>query len=122
MIERRAGAIVTMASNAGRLLDIPLTASYAAAKAGIVMFTRHLAKEVGGYGIRANCVAPATVMSERITRIMTAERLAEIGTMSPLGRVGVPEDVAAATLFLLSQSAAWLTGITLDVAGGRVML
>jgi 3-oxoacyl-[acyl-carrier protein] reductase len=122
MMERRAGAIVTMASNGGRFLDVPLTASYAAAKAGIVMFTRHLAMEVGSHGIRANCVAPATVLSERIRRIMTPERLAEIAAMSPLGRLGVPEDVAAATLFLLSDSAAWLTGVTLDVAGGRVML
>lgn len=122
MIDRGSGAVVTMASNSGRLLDIPLTASYAAAKAGVVMFTRHLAKEVGRHGIRANCVAPATVESERVKRLMSPERLAEIAAMAPLGRVGAPEDPAAATLFLLSESAGWLTGVTLDVAGGRVML
>jgi 3-oxoacyl-[acyl-carrier protein] reductase len=122
MMDRRRGAIVTMASNAGRFLDIPLTASYAAAKAGIVMLTRHVAKEVGRYGIRVNCVAPATTLSERVEGIMPKERLDEIAAMSPLGRVGLPEDSALATLYLVSESAAWLTGITLDVAGGRIML
>jgi 3-oxoacyl-[acyl-carrier protein] reductase len=122
MLERRRGAIVTMASNGGRFLDIPLTASYAAAKAGIVMFTRHVAKEVGPSGIRVNCVAPATVDSERVHRILTPERIDEIAALSPLGRMGTPEDAALATLFLVSESASWLTGVTLDVAGGRIML
>ena len=122
MIERRRGAIVTMASNAGRFLDMKLTASYAAAKAGIVMLTRHVALEVGQHGVRVNCVAPATVRSERVDRIMSPERRAEVARMSPLGRMGVPDDVAAATLFLASESASWLTGVTLDVAGGRIML
>jgi NAD(P)-dependent dehydrogenase (short-subunit alcohol dehydrogenase family) len=122
MMERGRGAIVTMASNGGRFLDIPLTASYAAAKAGIVMFTRHVAKEVGPKGVRVNCVAPATVVSERVNRILTQERIAEIAALSPLGRIGHPEDAALATLFLVSDSASWLTGVTLDVAGGRIML
>jgi 3-oxoacyl-[acyl-carrier protein] reductase len=122
MIERRRGAIVTMASNTGRFLDIPLTASYAAAKAGIVMFTRHVAKEVGRHGIRANCVAPATSLSERVERIMSQERIEEIAAMAPLGRIGLPEDTALATLFLASESAGWITGVTLDIAGGRIML
>ncbi len=122
MIERRRGAIVTMASNAGRFLDIDLTASYAAAKAAIVMFTRHVAREVGRHGIRVNCVAPATILSERVERILTPQRIEEIAALSPLGRMGQPEDVALATLYLVSDSAAWLTGVTLDVAGGRIML
>jgi 3-oxoacyl-[acyl-carrier protein] reductase len=122
MIDRRSGSVVTMSSNAGRFLDITLTASYAAAKAGIAMFTRHVAKEVGPYGIRANCVAPATTLSERVESIMPAERRAEIGAMAPLGRLGLPEDTAMAALFLVSEAASWLTGVTLDVAGGRIML
>jgi 3-oxoacyl-[acyl-carrier protein] reductase len=122
MIERRRGAIVTMASNAGRFLDIPTTASYAAAKAGVVMFTRHVAQEVGRHGVRVNCVAPSTVRTERIEQIMSDERRAEIGALAPLGRLGTPEDVALATLFLVSDSASWLTGVTLDVTGGRIML
>jgi 3-oxoacyl-[acyl-carrier protein] reductase len=122
MIERRRGAIVTMASNAGRFLDISLTASYAAAKAGIAMFTRHVAREVGPHGIRANCVAPATTLSERVERIMPEEKRADIAAMAPLGRLGSPEDSAMATLFLASESAGWVTGVTLDVAGGRIMM
>jgi 3-oxoacyl-[acyl-carrier protein] reductase len=122
MIERRRGVIVTMASNAGRLLDMKLTASYAAAKAGIAMLTRHVALEVGRHGIRVNCVAPATVRSERVDKLLSQERQAEVAAMSPLGRMGVPEDVAAAALFLASESAGWLTGVTVDVAGGRIML
>ncbi len=122
MIERRAGSIVTMASNAARFLDILTTASYAAAKAGIVMFSRHVAKEVGQHGVRVNCVAPATVLSERVHRIMSEERQREVAALAPLGRLGAPEDVALATLFLASDSSAWLTGVTLDVAGGRIML
>jgi len=122
MIERRRGAIVTMASNAGRFLDMKLTASYAAAKAGIVMLTRHVALEVAQYGVRVNCVAPATVRSERVDRIMSPQRQAEVAQMSPLGRMGLPDDVAAATLFLASESASWMTGVTVDVAGGRIMM
>jgi 3-oxoacyl-[acyl-carrier protein] reductase len=122
MIDRRRGSIVTMASNAARFLDILTTAPYAASKAAIIMFSRHVAKEVGQYGVRVNCVAPATVLSDRIQRIMSAERISEIAALSPLGRMGDPDDVAMATLFLASDSSSWLTGVTLDVAGGRIML
>jgi 3-oxoacyl-[acyl-carrier protein] reductase len=111
-----------MSSNAGRFLDIQTTASYAAAKAGVIMFTRHVAKEVGRHGIRVNCVAPATVLTERIERLMSEERRVETAALAPLGRMGTPEDVALATLFLVSESASWLTGVTLDVTGGRIML
>ncbi|HVB77200.1 MAG TPA: SDR family NAD(P)-dependent oxidoreductase [Candidatus Nitrosotalea sp.] len=122
MMERGRGSIVTMASNAGRYLDITLTASYAAAKAGIVMFTRHVAKEVGPSGVRVNCVAPATTISERVEKIMPPERLQALADMAPLRRIGMPDDSALATLFLVSESASWLTGITIDVAGGRILL
>jgi 3-oxoacyl-[acyl-carrier protein] reductase len=122
MLERGAGAIVTMASNGARLLDKPLTASYVAAKAGVVQFTRHVAREIGPEGVRINCVAPATTTSERIERIMDDESQARTAALSPLGRLGVPADTAQATLFLLSGAASWLTGVTIDVAGGRVML
>jgi 3-oxoacyl-[acyl-carrier protein] reductase len=122
MIERGAGSIVTMASNGARLLDKPLTASYVAAKAGVVQLTRHVASEVGPQGVRLNCVAPATTTSERVERLMDDESQARTAALSPLGRLGVPADTAQATLFLLSEAASWLTGVTLDVAGGRVML
>jgi 3-oxoacyl-[acyl-carrier protein] reductase len=123
MLERGRGTIVTMASNAGRHLDATLTASYAAAKAGIVQLTRHVAREVGAHGIRVNCVAPGTTTTERIERILTDEGRAEIAAKSPLGRLGRPEECAYATLFLASEEAAgYLTGTTLDISGGRIML
>jgi 3-oxoacyl-[acyl-carrier protein] reductase len=121
MIERGRGAIVTMASNAARTLDIPLTAPYAAAKGGVVVFTRHAAKELGPHGIRVNCIAPATVLSERVDTIMPDATRELVTRLSPLGRIGVPEDAAGAAVFLASDAASWLTGITIDVAGGRVM-
>jgi 3-oxoacyl-[acyl-carrier protein] reductase len=122
MIERGSGSIVTMASNGGRLLDKLLTSSYAAAKAGVIQFTRHVALEVGAKGVRANVIAPATVLSERIERIMDPASIEATEAMSPLGTMGTPDDCALATLFLVSDSARWLTGVTLDISGGRVML
>jgi 3-oxoacyl-[acyl-carrier protein] reductase len=122
MVERGAGSIVTMASNAARFLDIQLTASYAAAKAGIMVLSRHAALELGPMGVRVNCLAPATILSERVKRNMDEERLAGIAEMSPLGTIGHPDDPALAALFLASDSARWMTGVTLDVAGGRIMM
>ncbi len=122
MVERGSGSIVTMASNAARFLDIKLTASYAAAKAGIMMLSRHAALELGPHGVRVNVLAPATILSERVKANMDEERLASIAAMSPLGTLGVPEDPALAALFLASDSARWMTGVTLDVAGGRIMM
>ena len=122
MVDRRSGSIVTMSSISARFLDKLTQAAYAAAKAGVIMFTRHLAIEVGEFGIRANCVAPGTTMSERIERVMSPEAIDRTSRMSPLGRLGVPMDTAHATVFLLSDAAAWLTGVTIDVTGGRVML
>jgi 3-oxoacyl-[acyl-carrier protein] reductase len=122
MAERGSGSIVTMASNAARFLDITLTASYAAAKAGIAMLSRHAAIELGPRGVRVNVLAPATILSERVKRNMDEERLQSIAELSPLGTIGVPEDPALAALFLASDSARWLTGVTLDVAGGRIMM
>jgi 3-oxoacyl-[acyl-carrier protein] reductase len=122
MSERRSGAIVTMASNAARFLDIKLTASYAAAKAGVMVLSRHAALELGPQGVRVNCLAPATILTERVERVMDEERRAGVAELSPLGRLGHPDDPALAALFLASESARWMTGVTLDVAGGRIMI
>ena len=122
MAERGAGSIVTMASNAARFLDIQLTASYAAAKAGIMMLSRHAALELGPHGVRVNILAPATILSERVKRNMPEDRLESIAKMSPLGTIGLPEDPAMAALFLASDAARWMTGVTVDVAGGRIMM
>ncbi len=121
MIERRRGAIVTMASTAARMSS-PAPAPYAAAKAGVIMLSRHVANEVGKYGVRVNCVAPSAVLTERNRERISDAQQEQIAAMHPLGRLGMPEDVALATLFLVSDASSWLTGLTLDVAGGRVMV
>jgi 3-oxoacyl-[acyl-carrier protein] reductase len=122
MIDRQRGAIVTMGSNTARHLDSLNTTPYAAAKAGIVMMTRHLAHEVAPYGIRVNCVCPATTRSERVDAILTPEQTARFEALAPLGRLGRPEDTAGAALFLASEAASFITGVSLDIAGGRVMM
>src|SRR5271170_485007 len=120
MLERRRGTIVTMSSSAGR---VPGLASppYAASKAGIVMLTGHLAKELAPQGVRVNCVAPSAIMNDRLAKVPEA-KLREIAAGFPLGRIGVPDDVALATLYLVSESSSWVTGVTLDISGGRIIV
>ena len=121
MIERRRGAIVTMSSAAARQAA-QSSAAYAAAKAGVIAFTRHLAGEVAASGVRVNCVAPSAIENERMRTWTTEEQRRQLGASFPLGRIGQPEDVAAAALFLASDASSWITGITLDIAGGKTML
>jgi 3-oxoacyl-[acyl-carrier protein] reductase len=121
MIERGRGSIVTMASSAGRLPS-QASAAYAAAKAGVVMFSKHVANEVGQHGVRVNCLAPSSVLTEQVKRLMPEETQQQVAAMHPLRRMGTPEDVALATLFLASDTSSWITGVTLDVAGGRNMV
>lgn len=120
MLERGTGSIATMASAGGRIAQ-GAPAAYGAAKAGIIMLTRHLAHELGPAGVRVNCISPSAVLTERTRQSMPEEQQQRMRTAFPLGRLGQPDDVAAATLFLLSSASAWVTGVTLDVAGGRVM-
>ncbi len=120
MVRRGGGSIVTMASSAARF-PAGAPAPYAAAKAGVIMLTRHLADEVGEHGVRVNCLAPHTILTERIRRVMPEDRRKQIAAEIPLRRLGTPEDVGLAALFLASETSSWITGITLDVAGGRVM-
>ncbi|MDQ6807584.1 MAG: SDR family oxidoreductase [Actinomycetota bacterium] len=121
MIERHRGSIITMSSAAARQAA-QSSAAYAAAKAGVIAFTRHTAKELGGLGIRVNCIAPSAIENERMRRWTTEEQRQQLGSEFPLGRLGQPEDVAASAMFLASDASSWITGITLDVAGGKIML
>ena len=121
MIERGSGSIVTMASSAGRV-PTPAPTAYAAAKAGVVMLSRQVAREAGEHGVRVNCLAPDSVLTERTRRLMPEDQQQQWAASFPLGRMGTPEDVALATLFLASECSSWLTGVTLDVAGGKIML
>ncbi len=114
------GAVITMASTAGRApSQAPL--GYGVAKAGVIMLTRQAAHDLGPSGVRVNCVSPSAVLTGRTAQHMPPSvREAVIGA-HPIRRLGMPADVAAATLFLASGSASWLTGATLDIAGGRLM-
>lgn len=115
------GAIVTMSSAAARQ-PARSAAAYAAAKAGVIALTRHLAAELAPRGIRVNCLAPSATENDKMRAWLTADQRAELGASFPLGRIAQPEDVAAAALFLASDAAAWITGATLDVAGGKIMV
>ena len=121
MTARGSGAIVLMSSAAARQAARS-AAGYAAAKAGVIAFSRHLAGELGPRGIRVNCVAPSATENEKMRAWMSADQRSALGASFPLGRLGQPDDVAAAALFLASDASAWITGSTLDVAGGKIML
>ena len=121
MVEREAGSIITMSSSAGRQAG-GANAGYAVAKAGVAMFARHLAKEVAPHHVRVNCLAPSAVLNEKMQQFMTGEQIAGLAAGFPLGRIGRPVDVAQAAAFLASDASSWITGVTLDLAGGRVIV
>ena len=121
MKERKAGSIITISSAAARRPHPQSPIPYAAAKAGIQMLTQHLAAQVGPDGIRVNCIAPETILTERNQqRIPEAQQNAMVD-LHPIRRLGTPEDVARAALYLASGDAEWVTGVILDVSGGAVM-
>jgi len=106
-------SVVGFAGNAGQV-------NYAAAKAGIVGFTRALARELGGRSITVNAVAPGFIDTD-MTRDLGPAQTARMLERIPLGRPGAPEEIAAAVTFLASPAAAYITGETLHVNGGRYM-
>ena len=115
------GAIVNVASIAGKRMSYLGGSSYTASKAGMLGFTRHAAFELGGYGIRVNAVCPGLTLTPMVERNTTkAQRAAAVKTV-PLGRWAEPEDIARAILFLAGDAAAMCTGTALDVDGGLMI-
>jgi 3-oxoacyl-[acyl-carrier protein] reductase len=116
MMKRRAGSIVNISSIVG-LHGNPGQTNYGAAKAGIIGFTKSLARELGNRGVRANVIAPGYVES-RLTDVLPEELRSQMLANTPLGRLGDPGDVAGAVRFLCSDEASFITGEVLLVDGG----
>jgi 3-oxoacyl-[acyl-carrier protein] reductase len=119
MMKRRSGAIVNVSSIVGVHGNWGQT-NYAASKAGIIGFTKSIARELGSRGIRANVVAPGYVKT-RLTEVLPDEATAAMVANTPLGRVAEPEEVAGAVRFLASEAASFITGEVLLVDGGLGM-
>jgi 2-hydroxycyclohexanecarboxyl-CoA dehydrogenase len=119
MVPAQQGRIVSIGSDAGRI-GTPREAVYAGAKAAVVGFSKSLAAEVARHGITVNVVSPATVDTPLLRGMLSAEQIERREKANPMGRLGRPEDVAAAVLFFASPNAAYVTGQVLSVNGGVV--
>ncbi len=120
MVRRRSGRIVQVSSVVGHTGN-PGQANYAAAKAGLAGMSKALAQEVGSRGITVNLVAPGFIETAMTDALPEAQRSRLVGSI-PLGRMGRPEDVAAAVVYLASDEAGWVTGASLHVNGGMAMI
>ena len=118
-IHRKTGVIVTVSSMWGQV-GASCEAAYSAAKGGVIALTRALAKELGPSGIRVNCVAPGVIRTD-MNAHLEEEALAALAEETPLGRLGEPEEVAAAIAFLASDEASFITGQVLAPNGGLVI-
>lgn len=122
MKQRGRGCIITVSSSAGRRAHPRSPIPYAAAKAGIELLTQDVAAQAGPHGVRVVCIAPETILTARNRQRIPEAQQQELVAAHPVRRLGTPEDVAAAALFLASEDASWITGIVLDVAGGATMV
>jgi 3-oxoacyl-[acyl-carrier protein] reductase len=119
MMKQRFGRIVNITSVVGAMGNAG-QANYAAAKAGVAGLTRALARELGSRNITVNCVAPGFITTDMTEALTDAQRQALLSQV-PLGRLGTPQDVAAAVAFLASPAAGYITGTQLHVNGGMFM-
>ncbi len=120
MVRRRAGRIIQISSVVGATGN-PGQANYAAAKAGLAGMSKALAQEVGSRGVTVNLVAPGFVQTA-MTDVLAEAQRDRLVAATPLGRMGRPDDIAAAVVYLASDEAGWVTGATLHVNGGMAMI
>jgi 3-oxoacyl-[acyl-carrier protein] reductase len=120
MLRRQWGRIINVASISG-VIGNPGQANYAAAKAGMIGMTKALAREVASRGITANCIAPGFIRTA-MTDALNEKQVEAIAAVIPAGKFGTPEDIAAATLYLASEEARYMTGQTLHINGGMAMV
>lgn len=120
MMKRRYGRIISMASIVG-VTGNPGQANYSASKAGMIGMTKCLAAEVASRGITANCVAPGFIKTA-MTDALPEEAKEKLARSIPMARLGLPEDVASAVVFLASDEASYITGQTIHVNGGMAMI
>ncbi len=120
MIRKKNGGRIINISSVSGLIGLPGQSNYSASKAGMIGFSKALAKELGGRAITVNCIAPGFVPTD-LTSILEEERVKWITESTPLGRMGKPEEIAYAVTFLASDHAAFITGETLRVDGGIAM-
>ena len=116
MVKNKSGSIINIASVAG-LIGVPNGSAYCTAKGGIISFTRLLAIELAGYGIRANAISPGAVETENLRSVVGDDGIAFRRTLVPLGRLGQVDDIARAALFLASQESEFISGHNLIVDG-----
>ena len=121
MKQRRAGTIITLSSAAARRPTARSPIAYAAAKAGIELFTQEVAQQMGTFNIRANCIAPETILTERNDQRIPDNVKTLLAAEHPIRRLGTPDDVAHAAVYLASTASSWVSGIVVDVAGGAVV-
>ena len=116
------GRIVNFSSTAGKNVSTVGGAHYTAAKAGVLGFTRHLAKEAAPYGITVNAVCPGLIDTEMVRATISDEQTSAYAASFPIARLGAPEEVAELVVFLASDRAAYITGASLDINGGDLMI
>lgn len=119
MMKQKSGKIINMTSVVG-IIGNAGQANYAAAKAGVIGFTKSMAKELASRNITVNAIAPGFIDTD-MTAVLTEQVKEDLASKVPLGRLGMPEDVASCALFLSSEAAKYITGQTINVDGGMVM-